>query len=251
MLRRVAPLFVVACAGCCAVKPSPFEPVHAEREEDVLSVLARRAPPPESLYAVLSMYYDGPDQRGSFDVVMRYRRPGDFRFTAFKDLVVAAHDIFDLVLRGDRYEVAYERDDAPLRVYSGPLERLASDHPRFSGFAWAREALFLPGAVTADPPPRVRFEDDAVIVSSRLSSGVPVRWHLDPETLAVRWARLCPPSAAPVRLVYSDYERRAGRIMATRVRLEDPAHSLYVSGRLEELELDPVLEDSEFELEPR
>ena len=251
MARRSLLLVLVLASACCApVKPSPYRAVGEVSDAEVVSILRQRTPPLGSIYAVLTMTYDGPDRSGTFDVVMNYLAPESFRFTAFEDLVLAAHDIFDLVMLGQRYAVRYEQDDDDEpQLHEGELGALAKEHPRFSGFAWAREAMFLPGNLPAEPEPEVVRDGGSIEVRSVLSSGVPVRWKLDPETLAVDGAELTPTGEQPVRMVYADYEQRGSRILATTVRFEDPARGVVIAGELDELELEPELSADDFALD--
>jgi hypothetical protein len=257
MLRpSLLPLALALLGACgCAERQValPYPPVGPQDDASVERVLRTRSPAPRSVYAVLGITYEGPEVNGTFSTVMHHVAPRWFRYTAFKDLIVMAHDIFDLALRPDGYAARYAPDDeGDPELFTGPLAELAASHPRFSGFHWAGEAFFLPGAL-AEEPPRVVRGADQVRVESTLRSGVPVTWHLDPETLTVLAATLRPAGAGPVRLEYSDYATVAGRVMAQRVRYQDPRLGTDIVALLEELEVDPELDLDLFRLdgEPR
>ena len=133
----------------------------------------------DSFYAVLSLDFESPDRDGTFDVVMHYQAPATFRFTAFKDLIVSTHDLFDLVMTPERFTLRTtpEGEEEP-RVFRGLLEDLPKLHPRYRGFCWAAHALFLPGAVDDEPSLEGEFDLE---VMTRLPSGIPVRWGVDPD----------------------------------------------------------------------
>ena len=236
-------LAVVGCAGEAPVFPdlggdlSDAEVVHTLRARTEL----------DSFYAVLSIDFESPERDGTFDVVMHYQAPASFRFTAFKDLIVSIHDLFDLVITPERFALRYTPDgEDEMRVFRGPAEDLPAQHPRFRGFCWAAHAFFLPGVLGETVRVQGVFERE---VLTRLANGVPVRWVLDPDTLEVRSAVLAPAPGVTLRLSYSDYERAGDRFFPRWVTFKDPSAKTSITARPSEYEVNPALDAGTFELD--
>jgi hypothetical protein len=253
MRLRVATLLalLLAVPGCCSpARPSPFAPVGEVSDADVVRILRQRTGGVRSLYAVLNMLFEGPQRQGAFDAVMNYRAPATFRFTAYKDLVLTEHDIFDLALRPPSYQVRYEAegDDGP-QLHAGAIADLPRDHPLFSGFAWAGPAFFLAGRLGEDA--RVRRADERIYVDSTLPGGVPVTYECAPATLEVLGAELHPRGSQGVELRYAGYSKRDGLFFPDRVTYVDRGAGIRITAEAEDVEVDPPLEDALFVLEPQ
>lgn len=249
-MRVALPILVLVLAGCCSapIQPSVFPEVGELSDAEVVEVLRERTAGVTSLYAVLTMSYDGPDRNGTFDTVLNFMEPGTFRFTAFKDLVLAEHDIFDLVLSPPRYQVLYEaQGDDGVTLHEGTLEALPTEHPRFSGFAWTGTAFFLPGVPGEDPV--VEREDEHIAVKTTLLGGAAVTWICDPRTLEVRAAYVTPFPGRELVLTYGDYREYGGRVFPGKVTYVDRRAEISITAEADEVEVDPVLEVELFELE--
>lgn len=235
-------------SGCAGVERNwPFPIVHVEDDAAVCRLLAERAQGPRSLYAVLSMAFELPQHSGVAEAVVRYEAPGRLRFIAFKDLLVTSRDIFDLVLLPDHFELRFEGDKGPER-FSGRASELGQAQPGFRAFGILREALFLPGRLAANVLPRVLREPERMVVRGRSESGHELEWEIDPATLGVRRgrARL---GQATIEVEYLSYRRVADAYFPEAFELRDAEHSVLVTGRLEELELDPTWTGADFEFE--
>jgi hypothetical protein len=223
--------------------------VEARGDADVLAVLRSRTEGVRSLYAELAMAFEGGGESGVFDVVVHYRRPGWFRLTAFRDLVVSSRGIFDLVLTPERFALVIEEPDGP-RTEAGPAAGLPAVNKGFRAFAYLREALFLPGAATEGEAAAVERREDGVLVRGRSPGGVDVVWRLEPATLGVESGEAPHPGeAAPIRIDYESYRAAGGVFLPERFTLEDPGAGISIRGVLEEVELDPALGDDVFVLE--
>lgn len=246
-LLLLLPLLVGGCRS--ADRPSPFTPVGEVSDEDVVRILRSRTEGVRTLYAVVKMVYQGPDQDGAFDAVMNYRAPGHFRFTAFKDLVLMEHDIFDLVLRPPGYQVRYEAEgDGEPKLHEGQLVDLPRDHPTFSGFAWAGPAFFLAGRIGERA--EVERDGDVIRVHTDLPGNVPVTWVCAPATLEVLRARVRPRRGRQLVLTYAGYGKRSGMFFPDDVTYSDPQAEVKITAEADDVEVNPGLEDDLFELEP-
>ncbi len=209
----------------------------------MVGVLAERSAI-DSLAAVLRMAYEGPARKGTFDAVALYQAPRRLRLTAYKDLVLATHDVFDLAIGPRWFGLEYEPEgaDAPAR-FRGPAEALPREHPRFSGFFWAGEALFRPGAGAAA---RVVADDGRrVIVEALLPSGALARWTARRDTLEVLSGEVRSPQGAVIELTFGDYRRLGAAFVPGRVTFADRAGGVRIEVRVKELEVDPPLEPAD------
>lgn len=234
--------------GCSTPKPSPFRDLGGDLSDgQILATLEARTKV-KSFYAVLSMAYEGPDREVTFDAVMSYLAPSTYRFTAFKDLILATAEVFDLVIKPESYAVRYTPEGADeASTFRGPIEKLATDHPRFRGFLWAGEALFLPGSIAGAP--RLVHHFNGIDVMGRLANGVAVRWEVDSDTLEVFTAVVSPPSGEALRLSYFDYSRNKGRFFPGRIRFRDEAADTLIVATPVEYEVNPKLDPAVFELD--
>lgn len=223
--------------------------VSAESPAEVLEVLAARVEV-ASLAAALRMTYDGPAVSGTFDALAVYQAPRRLRFTASKDLVFATRDIFDLAVGPLRYALEYDPQDAgEPRRFEGAAEALPREHPRFAGFHWAGEALFLPGG--GDGAHVVADDGQEVAVAATLTSGATVRWTARRPTLEVTRAEVVAPDGRRLRIRYGDYRRHGERFIPGAVRFEDPGDRVRIDVAVRELELDPPLAPGDLELDPQ
>lgn len=250
-MRIPSSLLLLTCSlavGCSTPKPSPFKDLGGDLSDAKILATLKARTDVKSFYAVLSMAYEGPDREATFDAVMHYLAPETYRFTAFKDLILATADVFDLVIKPDGYAVRYtpEGADEP-SVFRGQTENLATDHPRFRGFLWAGEAFFLPGSIAGAP--RIVQHFDGIDVLGRLANGVAVRWEADSDTLEVYTAVISPPSGEALHLSYFDYSRNKGRFFPGRIRFRDPSADTLIIATPIEYEVNPKLDAAVFELD--
>lgn len=242
MTRATASLGALGAAlllagGCNGTPPSPVPVVEPLDDASTLAVVSSRTDV-EGVYAVIECAYDGPDRSGAFDAVVYWRAPGRLRVSAFKDLVLATRGVFDLCLGAERYAVeVLGEDDEPL-VERGALEDFPREQERFAGFYWAREALFLAGAI-ADEARVVERTADRVVLAGRVRSGAAVRWIADPDTLAIREG-LVTAGEREVRIAYAGFFAAGGGVfLPGEVTFSDPAAGTRMVMRVDEHELDP------------
>lgn len=242
-------LVLAAFAARCGAPPRrwPFPEVGAIGDEGVLAVLRERTDGVESVYAELSMSFEGLERSAVATAVVRYEAPGKIRMTAFKDLFVSARGIFDLLLVPGGFVIEVEGEDGPERRAGG--EGDLSALPRgFRALAALREAMFLPGRIPAGAPATVERAGGGVAVRAKVSSGHEVEWSLEPRTLGIEAARLHLPGAAePITVEYSSYRLAGGVYIPEAFTLVDPGEGVVVTGVLEDLELNPALEPSDFD----
>jgi hypothetical protein len=212
-------LLLLILAGACAAAPASPSPQPRTLAEV------------RTLDAVLDLAYDGPDRRGTFEAVCNYERGRGLRLTAFKDLVVLGSEpIFDLLLEPDRFALdVAARDGEPAVHDRGPLAAFPDRHPRFAGLFWAREALFLPGALG----------DDA----RHVPSGAFVAWNRAPGTLEVVAGAISAPRCE-LRLRYGDYQE-AGDCIPRHVVYEEGGTRIEV--RVKDLDVNAPLAPGVFE----
>jgi hypothetical protein len=226
----------------------------------VLAVVRERSRPPSSLYAELSMSFEGPDGGGVFDTVVLYEAPERLRLSAFRALLVSTRVIFDLVLDGGRSELllaAGEPGEEPRR-FAGPAEDLGSVHPGFRMFAVLREGLFLPGSMPCGAAGGsdegehggLRLERARGLELRGALDGAEVVWTLHPPTLGILAARLhFVGEAEPIEIDFLGYREHGGRYFPERFRMRDPGARVRIEGLLRELALDVELESGDFLLE--
>lgn len=236
---RIALLFALLglTAGCCGSPDDVEFPEvsYASSAEAVAVVRSRTAV--RSLYAVISMAFDGPAHSGTFDVVVNYQAPRKLRMTAFKDLIVSTHDIFDLLLTPQGYTAEHRpQEQGDPVVQKGPLAKLPQDLPRFAGFYLCAEGLFLPGSL-ADPS---QAKLEGAVLEGTLASGQSVRWGLDPRTLKVVSGRVATDGGA-IDLRYDRYRKVQGFYLPWRVRYHEARTKTRIEVRVKELEVNPRL----------
>ena len=236
-------------AGCGSPERKwPFPEVGPATDGQVLAVLRERTDGVESIYAELSMSFEGLERSAVATAVVNYGAPSRIRMTAFKDLFVATHGIFDLLLVPEGFVIELEGENGPERREGGPGD--LSSLPRgFRALAALQEAMFLPGRIPPGAAAAVE-RGPGIIVRAKVASGHEVEWSLEPRTLGVESARLhLGGSAEPIMVVYSSYRVEGGVYIPQAFRLVDPGEGVQVEGVLEDLDLNPALEPSTFEPE--
>jgi hypothetical protein len=252
-MSRPAPWLLVlpglAAAAGCGEPPKrwPFPPVEAAGDAGIISLLRARTAGVESLYAELSMSFEGPERSVVATAAVRYAEPGKIRMTAFKDIFVGTRSIFDLLLVPDRFVIEVEGEEGPERREGSSVD--LSTLPRgFRALAVLREAMFLPGRMPPDAPATVERRGGRISVRASISSGHEVEWSLEPRTLGVETATLrLPGEAEPIRIEYSSYRQAGGVYIPEAFTLTDPGDRASVTGVLEDLEMNPALEPSDFD----
>src|SRR5207249_4595632 len=123
LLAVAALLEAPGCAG-----PSPFPVVGPLPPGEARAVLERRAAAVHSLYALVRVAMDARELSGTFDVACRYERPGRLRMSAFKEVLLGSHPIFDAVFTPDGYRVELPAEGGTERR-RGRLEDFPADLP--------------------------------------------------------------------------------------------------------------------------
>lgn len=210
--------------------------------DETLAALRERTGKLASFYGVVSVAYDGPDRKGTFDAIIHWRRSGELRMTAYKDLLLAAPDVFDLLL--GREEWALVSDDHEVKK-RGPRAELPGAEPRFAAVHWAGDVMFRPG--TLGPEAKVSSEGELQLVRTTIPSGATAIWTVDPRTLAVQAGELICPDERRIHLRFREWKAPApGLLLPGRVELQDPTGETVMQMRLKDFELDPALEDALF-----
>jgi hypothetical protein len=240
---------VLAAAAGCGAPPRrwPFPEVAPAGDGEVLAILRSRTEGVESAYAELSMSFEGLERSAVATAVVRYEAPGKIRMTAFKDLLVSARGIFDLLLAPGGFVIEVEGESGPERR-SGGAGDLSALPRGFRALAALREAMFLPGRIPAGAPAAVERDGGRVVVRAAVSSGHEVEWTLEPRTLGIESARLRLVGAPePITVEYSSYRLAGGVYIPEAFTLRDPGEGVVVEGLLEDIELNPALEPAAFD----
>lgn len=250
MRRALLPLvsLLLACAGPPALPEGP-----RRTPEETLAALRARGQQVHSLYGVIEIAYDGPDRRGTFDAIVHWEAPGRLRLTAYKDLLVVAPDVFDLLLTPEEWALAARPDGPQDEVRArrrGRRADLPAAEPRFAAVHWVGEGLFLPGAVSGLA--EVLEDGERQRVRTRLSSGAEAEWLIDPRTLAISEGTVTGGDGRWIGLRFSGWradEAEAGPggvLFPEQVELSDPAGQTRMTIRLREHELNPALDPAVF-----
>jgi hypothetical protein len=245
-----APLALAAAtllaAACATGDALPSGPPRAPAE--TLGALRARTRAVSSLYGVVEIAYDGPDRRGTFDAVVHWRAPGELRLTAYKDLLLAAPDVFDLLLTPREWALVARPDGPQDDVRArrrGPRAELPANEPRFAAVHWVGEGMFLAGAVADEAT--VEEADGRQRVRTRLASGAPVTWEVDPRTLAVPAGEVEGEDGRRIALRFAAWRALApGVLLPGEVELSDPRGRTRMAMRLREHELNPALDAATF-----
>jgi hypothetical protein len=202
-----------------------------------VATLRSRTAAVSSGYAVLAMAFDGPERSGTLDAAVHWRAPHELRVTAFKDLVLTARDVFDLLLGSEEYALELVEDDDRRTRDRGAVAVFPQAHPRFAGFFWAGESLLLAGAVHGDDGRVVRRDAETVQVAARLRNGATVTWVLSADTLTPREGRIEAPEGRVLTLRYLGWAQVGEQILPDVVELEDPAGDFAVRMEASEFEV--------------
>lgn len=241
---RLAPLLLGLLAGCAATGELPQGPARSPQE--TLAALAERGARARTLYGVVEIAYDGPDRRGTFDAVVHWRAPGELRLTAYKDLLLAAPDVFDLLLGPEEWALAArpDSDDGGRTRKRGARADLPGEEPRFAAVHWVAEGLFLPGLPA--PGSTIEAAGERQRLSTRLASGAEVTWLVDPRTLAVVSGEVTCGDGRRITLRYAAWRADQGLPVPGEIELTDPRGETRLLIRLREHEVDPALDPSTF-----
>lgn len=217
-------VLVLALAGCGT---KPLAPIDDPRE---LARLQLDVSGTRTLYAELSIAYDGPERSGTFEGVFYFREPVSIRLTVFKDLAFFTRHVFELVLTPENYRLQVEEEEGRLTANSGPADHFPARHAGFASFYWIREALCLPGRS-----------------QKVLASGASVVWLSETGAPPARAARVTTSTGREFYLEYGDYREEDGLSIPWRVRLEDPEQATTVEVVVRNLEVNPAIEDWVFD----
>ena len=225
------------------------EVVAAARRGDpapAIAVFQGRVAGIESLYAELTMTIEGGERSGVFDTVVYYQAPHQLRITAFRDLLVATRDVFDLVLSESSYVLRLD-DDGEEQVHRGAVSDLGAAHEGFEVFQLLRERIFLPGIVFAGESVRSEAQDDVLSVTVSTASGE-VTWVADARTLGIRTATARGPDRElRVEIEYLSHRHVDDVYLPERFRLVEVASGLSLSGWLRHVEVNPELDPAVLE----
>ncbi len=239
---------MLAMCGCGGPELRwPFPNIDSSSDEVVIRTLRDRVADVRTLYGVLSMSFDLPERSGVAEAVVRYKKPGTLRMSAYKDLLVMSRDVFDLCISPDRFELRLEGDDGTERQ-SGPADDLARLYPGFRAIGALREAMFLPGICDAGSSPRIRRGDGSIHVQTLAQSNAIVEYELDPATMGVRRTRLSL-RGAMITVEYTSYRVVEGRYLPERFELRDPEMHVQISGVVSEIELNPSFGPQDFQID--
>lgn len=258
MRRPWLPLVSLLLAACTGPPPLPEGPRRTPAE--TLAALRARGAQVHSLYGVIVIAYDGPDRRGTFDAIVHWEAPGRLRLTAYKDLLVVAPDVFDLLLTPEEWALAARPDGPQDEVRArrrGRREDLPAAEPRFAAVHWVGEGLFLPGALSGPAEvleAEVLEDGERQRVRTRLASGAQAEWLIDPRTLAISEGTVTGGDGRWIGLRFSGWradEAEAGQgaggvLFPEQVELSDPAGQTRMTIRLREHELNPALDPAVF-----
>jgi hypothetical protein len=224
----------------------PFPVVKGDDDAAILSTLSHRTAGVRSLYAVLSMSFETKEQSAVAQAVVYYRGPGFLRMIAFKDMLFSSRSLFDLVLTPERFSMLVKGGKDPERS-EGRVEELPAIHPGFRSFQMLREAMFLPGLLPPGGTPSLTRDGEHVFVRSVTPSGQPIDWRLEEKTLGVERALVALSGSSDVLTVdYDSYREMEGIFLPEAFILSDPGAGVKVTGLLEEVELNPDLDESVF-----
>jgi hypothetical protein len=198
------------------------EPSHSSfpRTEQAQATQAR-ASGLHTFAALLAVAYTLGPRQGTFDLAVNYTDTGAMRFTAFKATLLQTQVLFDLLLKGETFQLLVQ-DDTGTHTYQGAGEQLAQAHPPFRAFYFIGEAFLLPGFDSAGEAPRIGA--GGWHWRTTLAHGGRACWTVMKETLTISAGRLRWQTAAgPVtlHLQYEDYRRVETYMIPHRVLLQD------------------------------
>lgn len=171
--------------------------------------------------ALLAVAYTLGPRQGTFDLAVNYSPAGAMRFTAFKATLLQTQVLFDLLLKGETFQLLVQ-DDTGTHTYQGTGEQLAEAHPPFRAFYFIGEAFLLPGFDSAGEPPRISAGGRRW--RTTLAHGGRACWTVMQETLEIsagrlRWQTVAGPVV--LRLQYEDYRRVGAYMIPHQVQLQD------------------------------
>src|SRR5262249_5871640 len=245
-------LLLMSCASMppASLAPSPFPALRDLEPTDRAQVVQSRTTGVQTLAATLAASYTIGRQHGTFDMVVHYAVPGVLRVTAFKDTVLSASILFDLLLTGEKYRV-YTHGDAGEQTYEGSVQQFAQAYPTFRTFFLLGEAFFLPGFDGQGQLPRVNATGTRL--TTRLRSGVSARWFANAKTLEITQACfLWQSEAGALRLVlrYQDYRQVGDYYIPQRVTVLDRRLAFTAESVVKDVEINAPLAPGAFDVTP-
>jgi len=245
-------LLLLSCASLppAPLAPSPFPALGSLAPAERAQVVQSRTSGVQTLSATLAVSYTVGTQPGTFDMVVNYAAPGMFRFTAFKDALLSAQILFDLLLTRETYRV-YLHDDTGERTRQGMVQQFAQDYPTFRTFAVLGEAFFLPGFDGQGQLPRVNGRGTRL--TTRLRSGARARWFARAESLEIlqacfRWQTAA--GTVPLVLRYQDYRQVGTYYIPQRVIVLDRQVGFSAQSVVKQVEINVPLAPGVFNVMP-
>jgi len=245
-------LLLMSCASLppASQAPSPFPALRDLALADRAQLVQSRTTGVQTLAATLAVSYTIGKQHGTFDMVVNYAAPGVLRFTAFKDTLLSASILFDLLLTGEKYRV-YTHGDAGEQTYEGSVQQFAQAYPTFRTFFLLGEAFFLPGFDGQGQPPRVNASGTRL--TTRLRSGVNARWFARADTLEItqacfRWQT--GEGTIPLGLRYQDYRQVGTYYIPHRVTVLDRRVGFTAHSVVKQVDINVPLAPGAFDVTP-
>jgi hypothetical protein len=245
-------LLLMSCASLppAPLPPSPLPVLGALAPTDRAQVVQARTTGVQTLTATLAVSYTIGKRRGTFDMVVNYAAPDVWRFTAFKDTLLSAQILFDLLLTGETYHV-YTHDDAGEQTHQGPVGQFAYAYPAFRTFFVLGEAFFLPGFDSQGQPPK--FNATGTRLTTRLRSGASAHWCARADSLEItrayfRWQTA--EGTIPLGLRYQDYRQVGTYYIPHRVTVLDRRLGFMAQSVVKDIEINGPLAPGAFDVAP-
>ena len=245
-------LLLMSCASLppAPLPPSPFPTLGTLAPAAKAQVVQSRTTGVQTLTATLAVSYTVGKQRGTFDMVVNYAAPGALRFTAFKDTLLSAQILFDLLLTGETYHM-YTHDDTGEQTHQGPVQQFAQAYPTFRTFFLLGEAFFLPGFDAQGQLPQ--FNAAGTQLTTRLRSGASAHWFAKAKTLEITQACFLwqtEEGTIPLGLRYQDYRRVGTYYMPYRVTVLDRRVRFTAQSVVKNIEINVPLAAGAFDVTP-
>ena len=220
-------LLLISCASLppAPLAPSLFPALGSLAPADRAQVVQSRTTGVQTLTATLAVSYTVGKQRGTFDMVVNYAAPGVLRFTAFKDTLLSAQILFDLLLTGETYHM-YTHDDAGEQTHQGPVQQFAQ----------------LP-----------QFNAAGTQLTTRLRSGASAHWFAKAKTLEITQACFlwqAKAGAVPLVLRYQDYRQAGNYYIPHRVTVLDRRLGFTAQSVVKDVEINVPLAPGAFDVTP-